>query len=832
MTMVLSLGLTFAASAEDWTHPEYDPFADEKLPEANMEHPFDAAIAEATPVLFELSKPKYNYTYQADGTSTTPTIIKKVAADGSETVVDAADETDATYKYYVEFPTVTVDGKMYVVVETWAQIASLARAGVGSQFKDGLNLVFKKDITPAVMVELASDDKLVTEKSLQYIFAPVAEGVNNIPGMSPVGTDRPLVIDGNGYGLTNFSMNYVAGTRSDNKHGLFGGLGGNLTLQNMHVGTKAAPIAFAFAGESGLLTSWVDGATSVTTDNFYLYMKGTGNGSGHMGGLAGNHSNGSCVYNITNSVYAFEIVREGHSSGNTATLGCQQSPAVIKKSDFFCNIIAGGGDNGMVAASGNGAWEVENVNIYGYGFSTNNMSGFGGFSAAAYTFKNVTNYATLAGNGGGSIAGFVGNCVAGGTHTYENCHNKGDIYQVGNAGWSFAGGFEGRAQSAVTMTNCTNTGDILGVYAAGGFLAESSTGENTFTNCSNGTKDVPVIVTGGGNLGGFIGTVGSASTFTDCFSFVGISGTDNAGGFTGWTSGATTFTNCTAIVSGKGRSVSGLAAKTYFGQSTPNPNETLTPEQDADDDGIADARQAAGVVATECETVVYAFQSSWVAPLVGTYYQYVTDPTTADTIVIEWRGLDLDKSTENISNVDGDGVETIMTKEAIVTLIGEELADGIDSVGLDYTAAATEDGNFVRVFATSAVLPAEYVGFTFSYTYTDENGVLTEAPERTYWCAEVYNGLEALDYSYQKEIPATEEGAEPTYETVYLFEAFDACKLAGSYVWALTFENVPAGDVTITIKAFADDVTSSSTTIVLRDGNVYTAPVEGDITEG
>lgn len=849
LTMVLSLGLTFAASAADWEHPEMDVFADDRLPEANMEHPFDEIINKGTtPVEFELSNVKYNYTYNADGTSTTPTIIKKVDDKGNETVVETDGEEGATYKYYVSFPTVTVDGKMYVVVETWAQIASLARAGVGTQYTEGLNLVFKHDITPQVMVALASDDKLVTEKKLQYIFAPVTEGINNIPAMNAVGTDRVLTIDGNGYGLTNFSMNYVTdnGVRTDNKEGLFGSVGKNLTLQNIHVGTKAAPIAFAFKGESGLLTSWVAGGSVVTVDNMMLYMKGTGDGNGHMGALLGNKSNGGAAdtTTVSNSVFAFEIVRSNHTGNHTSALGCEQSGVKITDSDFFCYVITGGGDNALVAANGNNEWTISDVNIYGYGFSTNNMSAFGGYTGANFTFENVTNYATMAGNGGGSIAGFVGNYGAAQTHTYKNCHNKGDIYQVGNAGWSFAGGFEGRAQGTVTMTDCTNTGNVYGVYCAGGFFAESLTGggAKSFTNCSNGSANSFVSIQGGANVGGFIGSACSTKgfSFKDCSSYAAIIGTDNVGGFTGWTENVpVTIENCVSVLAAQGKDVAGFVAKSNGGQMDVNPTQAkdLTDANDADGNGIIDANEATKIIVTNSKTVVYVVASNNVAPLVGTYNQSVKvteEDGTVKYITVRWNALDTDASVENASNVDGDGISAsaIMDMAAIETLLGEKLANGINDVFIDYTAASTDDGNIVRVFATSAVLPNEYAGFTFSYTYTDENGVLTEAPERTFWSSEVYNGLNGLDYSYEDEIPATEEGAEPTYKTVYPFGEFNACKLAGSYVWALTFDDVPAGDVTITIKAFADDVTSETITIVLRDGNVYVAPVEGETTEG
>jgi hypothetical protein len=384
------------------------------------------------------------------------------------------------------------------------------------------------------------------------------------------------------------------------------------------------------------------------------------------------------------------------------------------------------------------------------------------------------------------------------------------------------------------MTNCTNTGVIKGTYATSGFLAESnaSAGAKTFVNCSNGTMEAPTMVMGGGNLGGFIGSSQTAngSTFTECLNVAVMAGPDNVGGFTGWTSGPATFTDCVSIVSGSGRNISGLAAKAYFGQSIANPNETLTEVDDADADGIKDVFQVPGVVANGCTTLVYAVESTWVAPLVGTYYQYVSVPAAeegqpAETLVIPWYGLDVENSTENASNVDGEGIDAPMTMDEIVEFLGADKAEGLDAVEIGYEAAATDEGNFVRVFGTTAVLPENYAGFTFSYTYYDENGVLTEAPERTYWCAEVYNGLNGLDYSYTNEIPAAEEGGEPTLETVYPFGEFDACQVAGGYIWALTFENVPAGMVTITVKAFADDNTSRTLEIVLEDGNEYVAPV-------
>lgn len=844
LTMVLSLGLTFAASAADYTHPEYDPFTDKLLPEANMEHPFDEIINKGTTsVEFELSNVKYNYTYNADGTSTTPTIIKKVDDKGNETVVETDGEQGATYKYYVSFPTVTVDGKMYVVVETWAQIASLARAGVGTQYTEGLNLVFKHDITPQVMVALASDDKLVTEKKLQYIFAPVTEGINNIPAQNAIGIDRVLTIDGNGYGLTNFSMHAAA----SGKEGLFGSVDKTLTLQNIHVGTKAAPIEFTFKGESGLITSYINRTPTVVVDNMMLYMKGTGEGNGHMGMLVGNKSTDATIetnrYSVANSVFAFELVRNNHSSGETGLLGCAQAGAEVSNTDIFCRMIVGKGNNGVIAGNGGSnkgnVYDITNVNAYGYAYSTNNISLVMGWGSSPCNFKNVNNYVNMVANGG-SAAGFVGNYGASQTHTYENCNNYGNITSIVNSTWSFAGGFEGRAQGTVVMTNCANYGNVSSNNGySGGFFAESQSGggAKSFTNCANYGN-----VSGGGNVGGFVGAASTAAgfSFKDCKNFAAIVGTDNVGGFTGWTENVpVTIDNCVSVLTAQGKNVSGFVAKSCGGQQTVNPNQAndLTDANDADGNGILDANEATKIVVTNSKTVVYAVNSTHVAPLVGTYYQSVAVKDAEGNtsyITVEWVALDTDASVENSSNVDGEGISAsaIMDMAAIEALLGAEVANGLNDVFIDYTAASTDDGNFVRVFATSAVLPNEYAGFTFSYTYTDENGVLTEAPERTFWSSEVYNGLNGLDYSYEKEIPATEEGAEPTYKTVYPFGEFNACKLAGSYVWALTFDDVPAGDVTITIKAFADDVTSETITIVLRDGNVYVAPVEGETTAG
>lgn len=867
LTMVLSLGLTFAASAADYTHPEYDPFTDKLLPEANMEHPFDEVIAKGTTtVLFELSKVKYNYTYNANGESTTPTIIKKVAEDGTENVVEkvtyvqAVDDEgkgkvdnegkpvmvlDGTYKYYVELPTVTVDGTMYVVVETWAQIASLARAGFGTQFTE-LNLVFKHDITPQVMTKLASDDKLVTENELEYIFAPVSEGITNIPAMNAVGTDRVLTIDGNGYGLTNFSMHAAA----SGKEGLFGSVNNNLTLKNIHVGTKAAPIEFTFKGESGLITSWMDRTPTLIVDNMMLYMKGTGEGNGHMGILVGNKSttDNAARYSVDNSVFAFELVRNNYSSGETGLLGQAQPGAEVSNTDIFCRMIVGAGNNGVIAGNGGSskgnAYDITNVNAYGYAYSTNNISLVMGWGSSPCNFKNVNNYVNMVANGG-SAAGFVGNYGAAQTHTYENCNNYGDITSISTNGWSFAGGFEGRAQGIVVMTNCANYGNVTSKGYSGGFFAESQAagGAKSFTNCTNGSAENPVTIQGASNVGGFVGSANTAAgfTFKNCSNFAAIIGTDNIGGFTGWTENVpVTIDNCVSVLAAMGgNNISGFVAKSNGGQQTVNPNQAkdLTDANDADGNGIIDTNEVTKIVVTNSKTVVYATQTKYVAPLVGTYYQNVTvtaDDGTTSKIAVEWNALDTDASVENASNVDGEGISAsaIMDMAAIEALIGADAANGLNAVNIGYTAAHTDDGNFVRVFGTTAVLPNEYAGFTFSYTYTDENGVLTEAPERTYWCSEVYNGLEALEYSYQEEIPATEEGAEPTYKTVEPFGGFNACKVAGGYIWALTFEDVPAGDVTITVKAFADGVESEEITIVLRDGNVYTAPVEGETTEG
>ena len=134
----------------------------------------------------------------------------------------------------------------------------------------------------------------------------------------------------------------------------------------------------------------------------------------------------------------------------------------------------------------------ENVHIFadvtvtgleGNKTSTNAIGGFVGVGGGVpSSFKNCSMNGSI-NSSGGIVGGFfgrqrVGDCV------FENCVNNADIENPN--GTYGTGGFIGRAEYAVSLTDCLNTGTVYGNTFAGGIIGNANSGIRvTITNCGN-----------------------------------------------------------------------------------------------------------------------------------------------------------------------------------------------------------------------------------------------------------------------------------------------------------------------------------------------------------
>ena len=168
--------------------------------------------------------------------------------------------------------------------------------------------------------------------------------------------------------------------------------------------------------------------------------------------------------------------------------------------------------------------------------STESLRFTGAFYGNGHAVKNLT-CTNNPSNYSNKWRGLFG-CAAGATIdgvTVENC----DI-----AGYQYVGALVGRIYDGTAITDCSASGKVYGYNGYAGGLVGS---------CEDGTISIrgsaaAVEVTGGSNLGGFIGRVygSGASVIADCRADGFAGGTGSVGGFVGYVSVPLFATNCVA----------------------------------------------------------------------------------------------------------------------------------------------------------------------------------------------------------------------------------------------------------------------------------------------
>lgn len=264
--------------------------------------------------------------------------------------------------------------------------------------------------------------------------------------------------DGNGYQISNLTINAAAGSTNV---GIFNSIGGSATVKNLELSnidintgvgsTYTGALAGTMSG-GNVSNIKVDGTDiSGNTNVFYV--------GGLVGALSGGTISGCSVIDVSLDSARNVGGLVGSMSGGTVT-GCETSGQVnqtFNDSNANDDTMAGGLIGAVWAGDVNNSWS----------------------SADVYTKYRYA----------GGITGIIAN-----TATVSNCYATGDI----KADIGPSGGFAGDIRQSSVITNCYATGVSTG-GSPGGFYAWNSSGSgylgsinNSFYNSTNYT---------GGNFG-------------------------------------------------------------------------------------------------------------------------------------------------------------------------------------------------------------------------------------------------------------------------------------------------------------------------------------------
>lgn len=293
-------------------------------------------------------------------------------------------------------------------------------------------------------------------------------------------------------------------------------------------GKKFPTIKFIDCSNTGAISCYTsDGdvggiAGNIDSDNqvYFTNCKNTGNitsNNAYVGGIAGK---------LKGYVTATDCINEGNVKGNTRVGGIfgriEDDDCVFTRCKNFGDISA--------------TWERIG-GIVGSFDGDSNMK-----------FKNCENRGDILG-AGNSVAGLVGHTS--GSLTVEDCVNTGVVTM--SADYEYTAGLIGWVDDDdCTFTNSVNYGTVKGRRRVGGFVGGMNGGTLTFTNCGN-LGDINVVSTTNSTYGGgFVAWFnGNTVNFNQCYNGNGVKGYigtsdvrfSRAGGFIGWTTTAT-FNDC------------------------------------------------------------------------------------------------------------------------------------------------------------------------------------------------------------------------------------------------------------------------------------------------
>ena len=249
-----------------------------------------------------------------------------------------------------------------------------------------------------------------------------------------------------------------------------------------------------------------------------------------------------------------------HLGGIVGNLGLVSSSAATKTT-FKTNITDCTNTGAISNTSGSNA----RTSNYSYCGGIAGHFGCEGVVSGCINRGSVTHSVYSKTDGAMRIGGIVGNAD---NSTYTNCQNYGTIKDASKAYQTDLGGIIGRANAANTkITGCTNFGNLVSAntdadksdnyVAVGGIIGRLNNTGFVLTNChckpASATAECTISnsnTTGKAILGGIIGFVNKAATFSNCSSIVTIADSYasavRSGVFAGAIVSGCTFTDCSA----------------------------------------------------------------------------------------------------------------------------------------------------------------------------------------------------------------------------------------------------------------------------------------------
>ncbi len=501
------------------------------------------------------------------------------------------------------------------------------------------------------------------------------------------------------------------------------------------------------------------------------YENNASNSSGFIASLTGSASFTGCV----NNGAVKNAAKTGGFIGNLATTKAVSLTNCVNNADISTNRGAAVG-------------ETAQYNVYAGGFIGQGYIGSGAWNI---TLTGCKNYGAISQTASGAKSGSTAGGLIGqisspaavtGSISFEDCINKGTISSMYNHG-GMIGTTVNAHDTQYSFTRCINTGDMTTKYAAGG-MAGVLTVNASMDGCVNtGTIDAS---NGGERVGGMVGKLtGTARTLniTNSVNLGTIKGSGkntnatygyyqgSAGQFVGGVDGGATIDALNKWKNDEG--VGGIyLSNVYAGGDVVLHENAKTP------DGSAALTEPYnyGVAGWGCDNF-YVDTYSNIVVLTADQSEIIGD----SKYILTYAAADIVTPANQNSNLPVDFM--VDNGEIIIaspTLAGYQIST---------------DGKSVRFLATIDSLVYTEVGFT--YTVETEEDLLIDNKTKT--TTIVYEAVNANVNGIVSEKTAASLGA--------------------SYIYALTFINVPTeGYVAFTIQAIADGFASATYVVEFEDG--------------
>ena len=444
---------------------------------------------------------------------------------------------------FADFVDVDADGDGLIEIATAEQFNQIRHNLLGSSFiisqggiGNSIGCGNGKDITACNGYELIADISLV-----DYDWEPIGS-CPTYAGSTSTCTDTSAlfngVFDGNGLTISDLIITRSSGDYA-NAIGLFGAIGPNAQLRNIHIRSSSI---ISFDINVGMLVGYARGASitnSSLSDGFVIGRSAVGglvgegsgasitsayvtggyvNGVDFIGGLVGrgDDANITSSYAMSGSVTGELLKGYAHHVGGLVGSG--------EGASITLSYAAGGpvsGDNfvGGLVGSGYGA---SITSSYAAGGPVSGVDNIGGLVGRGYGASITSSYAA-----GGSVSG-VDN--VGGLVGYGSDANITLSYAAGGpvSGVDNVGGLVGEGSDAVITSSYTAGGAVSGQKRVGGLVGYGSSAVITLSYAAGGS------VSGQQWVGGLVG-VGVDATIMSSYAAGGpVSGDNFVGGLVGY----------------------------------------------------------------------------------------------------------------------------------------------------------------------------------------------------------------------------------------------------------------------------------------------------------